>query len=125
MTTATPGNTPFEDAITQIWDNLTPKEQSELKQCQSIDDLLRATNQIQREQGKKGFLRNLNRIDPYLQWLKQYSPVIEVFVQAKPEILALIWVRGSSSDVHCGMLMIYWKGTHQISAKGTLDILFE
>lgn len=41
--------------------------------------------------GAKGHLRDLQKISPYLDCLKEYSAVIEVFAQVKPDIIALIW----------------------------------
>jgi hypothetical protein len=50
-----------------------------------------ATDKLQEEQAKKGHLRHLSKIEPYLEGLRGYASVIEVFMQAKPEMLALIW----------------------------------
>lgn len=57
----------------------------------SIHDVYAFTTQLQHDQSKRRGLRNLRKIAPYLDRLKQYAGVIEVFVQAKPEILAFIW----------------------------------
>lgn len=57
----------------------------------SIDEVYAFTAQLQHDQSKRQGLRNLRRITPYLDGLKQFAGVIEVFIQAKPEILALIW----------------------------------
>lgn len=57
----------------------------------SIHDIYAFTAQLQHDQSKRHGLRNLRKITPYLDRLKQYASVIEVFLQAKPEILALIW----------------------------------
>jgi len=78
--------------MNKAWDGLTEKEKAEFLKLQTIGDVYAETDRIQREQGNKGLLRNLKQIEPYLLWLKQYSGVIEVFVQVKPQILALIWV---------------------------------
>lgn len=57
----------------------------------SIDEVYAFTAQLQHDQSKRQGLRNLRKITPYLDGLKQFAGVIEVFVQAKPEILSLIW----------------------------------
>jgi hypothetical protein len=57
----------------------------------SIDEVYAFTSQLQNDQGKRQGLRNLSKIKPYLDRLREYAGVIEVFVQAKPDILALIW----------------------------------
>ncbi|WAO88971.1 NACHT domain-containing protein [Fusarium falciforme] len=50
-----------------------------------------ATDQLQKEQSKTGHLRHLSKIEPFLDRLREDSGVVETFVQAKPDILALIW----------------------------------
>lgn len=62
-------------------------------QFTSIKEVYDATDKIQREHSKSSTLRNLRRIEPYLDCLRHYAQVIETFVQVKPDILALIWVR--------------------------------
>ncbi|RAH68765.1 NACHT domain protein [Aspergillus aculeatinus CBS 121060] len=57
----------------------------------SIDEVYDLTDQLQAEQGRKGHLRHLAKIEPYLNRLRDYAAVIENFVQIKPEIMALIW----------------------------------
>ncbi|KAJ5826601.1 NACHT nucleoside triphosphatase [Penicillium robsamsonii] len=57
----------------------------------SMQDVYKFTTQLQEKQSKSNGLRNLGKIKPYLDRLKEYARVIEVFVSAKPEILALIW----------------------------------
>ncbi|KAI5458921.1 hypothetical protein BGZ63DRAFT_361273 [Mariannaea sp. PMI_226] len=57
----------------------------------SINDVYNATDQIQNKQATTRTLRNLAKIQPFLECLSGYSAVIDTFVQVKPEILALIW----------------------------------
>ncbi|PYI36155.1 NACHT domain protein [Aspergillus indologenus CBS 114.80] len=57
----------------------------------SIDVVYDLTDQLQAEQGRKGHLRHLAKIEPYLNRLRDYAAVIENFVQIKPEVMALIW----------------------------------
>lgn len=57
----------------------------------SIDEVYNLTDQLQADQGRKGHLRHLAKIDPFLSRLREYAAVIEVFMQVKPDILALIW----------------------------------
>ena len=64
---------------------------SEILKTASINDVYDATDKLQAEQAKKGHLRHLSKIEPYLEGLRGYASVIEAFMQAKPEILALIW----------------------------------
>jgi len=57
----------------------------------TIDEVYNAMERYQKEQWKTSKLRHLQRIQPLLARLKEYAGVIEVFVQVKPDILALLW----------------------------------
>lgn len=59
----------------------------------SIQDVYSTTEDIQKEQSKSGTLRNLRKIQPYLDTLTHYAGVIETFAQVKPDMISLIWVR--------------------------------
>lgn len=82
----------FEDAIrdfkTKLADDLIYRQ---ILQTTSIDQVYDTTDKIQEEQRKKGHLRHLSKIEPYLNRLNEYASSVEVFVQIKPDILALIW----------------------------------
>ena len=83
---------PFERARKKVLDKLTAKERNELAGTSTIEDVWKVAVDIQGKQGKQRELGNMNKIQPYLDGLKQYGDVIGVFVSSKPEILALIWV---------------------------------
>ena len=57
----------------------------------TIDELYDVVERYQQEQHRTSKLRHLKRIQPLLERLKEYAGVIEVFVQVKPDILALLW----------------------------------
>lgn len=63
----------------------------EILQTTSITEVYDATDRLQKEQAKDGRLRHLAKIEPYLTRLNDYSKAIEVFIQVKPDVLALIW----------------------------------
>ena len=63
----------------------------EILQTTTIDEVYDVTDKLQEEQAKNGKLRNLCKIEPYLEGLRGYASVIEVFMQVKPSVLALIW----------------------------------
>ncbi|SCV57123.1 uncharacterized protein FFB14_14978 [Fusarium fujikuroi] len=67
------------------------KLRSQLQKATTIDDIWDYTDQLQKDQGSNKRLRGMKRIGPYIERLQEYAGVIEVFVQAKPDILALIW----------------------------------
>ncbi|KAL4877424.1 hypothetical protein BJY04DRAFT_198337 [Aspergillus karnatakaensis] len=64
---------------------------AEILSVKSIDEVYDLTDKLQAEQGKKGQLRHLAKLEPYLNRLREYSGVIEVFLQVQPDIMALIW----------------------------------
>ncbi|WYZ35798.1 hypothetical protein EsH8_X_000445 [Colletotrichum jinshuiense] len=57
----------------------------------TVDDVYKAISEIQAKIASKGKLRYLGKIRPFLDRLSEYASTIEVFVQAKPEVLALLW----------------------------------
>ncbi|KIA75967.1 hypothetical protein HK57_00235 [Aspergillus ustus] len=63
----------------------------EILATKSIDEVYDLTDKLQAEQGKKGRLRHLAKIEPYLNRLREYAAVIEVFMQVQPDIIGLIW----------------------------------
>jgi hypothetical protein len=82
----------FEAAIQDFKSNLQNDVLfSEILKTTSVDQVYDATDKLQREQAKQGHLRHLSKIQPYLEGLNAYVGVIEVFMQAKPDVLALIW----------------------------------
>src|SRR5437762_225159 len=92
MTSNDPIQEAFERAKHEFSQGLkNPNLHIELMKTTSIDDVYNAADKLQQEQAKNGRLRHLRRIEPYLERLRQYAGVIEVFVQAKPDILSFVW----------------------------------
>ena len=83
---------PFERAREKIWNNLTAEEKAELAGACTIEDVWEIAKDIQKNQGKRRELGNMNKIRPYLDGLKRYDDVIKVMISSNPAILALIWV---------------------------------
>lgn len=100
MSTALPAQSAFESAVKDFFDGLTHKGDYDFSRFRSIDDVYDETNSIQKKQGNEGTLRNLNKIQPYLRRISEYSVVLDTFVQAKPGILVLLWV--------CFKPKVYW-----------------
>ncbi|KLO93164.1 uncharacterized protein LW93_6158 [Fusarium fujikuroi] len=67
------------------------KLRSQLQKATTIDDIWDYTEQLQKDQASNKRLRGMKKIGPYIERLQEYAGVIEVFVQVKPDILALIW----------------------------------
>lgn len=81
----------FSQVLSAFKARLSPGD-IESFQFTNFDELKGAIDEIQRAQAQRRGLRNLNKIRPFLNGLEQYSKVIEVFVNAKPDIMAFIWV---------------------------------
>lgn len=63
----------------------------EILKTKNIEEVYDVTDKLQEEQSRTGRLRHLSKIEHFLEGLKGYSAVIEVFMQAKPDVLSLIW----------------------------------
>jgi hypothetical protein len=82
----------FENAVRDFKTSLNNDAlYTKILETTSIDQVYDATDKLQKEQAKNGHLRHLSKIEPYLERLRDYSSVIEVFLQVKPDILGLIW----------------------------------
>lgn len=64
---------------------------NEILETKNIEEVYDVTDRLQEEQARTGKLRHMSKITPFLEGLRGYASVIEVFMQAKPDILALIW----------------------------------
>ncbi|KAF4952521.1 hypothetical protein FGADI_6756 [Fusarium gaditjirri] len=82
----------FEAAMLDFKDKLKGHTfYDQIIQTTSIEEVYQDIEKLQDKQAKSGRLRHLSKIEPFLARLREYSGVVEVFVQAKPDILALIW----------------------------------
>ncbi|KAH6888169.1 hypothetical protein B0T10DRAFT_515086 [Thelonectria olida] len=91
MTCSTTVTDAFESAKDDFLLNFPKGSNYDFSNFSTIDDVYNATDQIQKDQAKSGTLRNLGKIQPFLECLSSYAKVIDTFVQVKPDILALIW----------------------------------
>ncbi|KAF5541970.1 Nacht domain-containing protein [Fusarium mexicanum] len=82
----------FEAAMLDFKDKLKGHSfYDQIIQTTSIEQVYQDIEKLQEQQAKSGRLRHLSKIEPFLARLREYSSVVETFVQAKPDILALIW----------------------------------
>ncbi|KAI1386580.1 uncharacterized protein F4822DRAFT_431452 [Hypoxylon trugodes] len=81
----------FRSAKEEFKRNLSNPALCDFSKISSINDVLEEANRIQRQQAKTKTLRALGRIRPFIDGLKEYASIIEVFAQAKPEIMSLLW----------------------------------
>jgi hypothetical protein len=65
-----------------------------LSKATTVDDVRTAISEIEEQQQRSGKLRALGRLKPVVRGLQEYTGVLEVFVQVKPDIIGLIWVGG-------------------------------
>jgi hypothetical protein len=98
--------TEFDHALENFTRNLSQKEQADFR-FTTISDVYREIDRIQKDQESKGLLRNLRRLQPFIDGIQRYSSVIEQFVNVKPNILVFIWgpiklfLQISSTHVKC------------------------
>lgn len=108
--TSIPDIRAFKSAYEDAWGQLKHNEQLALAKVRSINDVYEEIKRIQDEQGKAGRLANMRRIQPYIDGLNKYSEAVAIFIQVKPELLSLIWVRIFSAlrrvgiSTECGIL---------------------
>jgi len=85
-----PGSKIFEDALSDFKKGLSKRE---LAQFQFVDfkDVEETIRDIERNQKMKKKMQNIARIKPFLEGMRQYGKIIEVFLNAST-IVAYIWV---------------------------------
>ncbi|KAL9567379.1 hypothetical protein ACKAV7_008454 [Fusarium commune] len=82
----------FEAAMLDFMDKLKGHSfYDQIIQTTSIEQVYQDIEKLQDKQAKSGRLRHLSKIELFLTRLREYSSVVETFMQAKPDILALIW----------------------------------
>lgn len=88
------GNTrcEFEIALEDFKKNaqLGPDEIKEFR-FTDLNSLRSTIKRIQAEQEAKRRMRNMKRLEPFLQTMEQYGHTVDVFVNTS-EILAFVWV---------------------------------
>ena len=85
--------TAINRALSRFRNSLDSEEKKAFNHASTESDVMALIENLEAEQGARGCLQNMTRIKPFIKGLSQYATVIEVFVQAKPEILPFIWVR--------------------------------
>ena len=105
----------FENAVRDFKATLgDEKLLGDILKTKSIEEVYDATDAIQKEQAEKGHLRHLAKIQRFLEGLRSYAQVIEVFIQAKQDVLALIW--GPIK------LLLYWTHNMKTSFDAIVDV---
>jgi hypothetical protein len=82
----------FDNAVRDFQTNLGNDELiQEISKTSTIDQVYDATDALQKEQHSKKRMRYLAKIEPFIRGLREYTAVIEVFIQSKQDVLCLIW----------------------------------
>ncbi len=115
--TAASAQSIFDSAVKDFQDELVDRKEFDFRGIETIDDVYKDINITQEEQGRKGMLRNMKRIEPFLACLEQYSAVLDTFVQVKANILALIWVGRTHLARIGGVLMEICRGQSNFLSK--------
>lgn len=90
----------FRRAKEEFLKSLTNESSFDFSKISSANDVLDAALAIQKQQAATKTFRGLGRIKPLIDVLKDFSSVIDTFVQVKPDILGLIWVPYRSAPHH-------------------------
>ena len=81
----------FETALANFVDSLSTEEKERFE-FSNISEVYQEIDKIQKAQERSGLLRNLRKVQSFIDGLNKYSLVIEQFVSVKPSLLAFIWV---------------------------------
>lgn len=82
-------NSNFQRVLGKFTARLTKEENAEF-QITSLEDVLTAVEDIQIEQGRRREMMNMTRIQRFLEAMRQYGTIIEVFLNAS-SFLCFIW----------------------------------
>jgi len=98
-----PSSRIFEDALNEFKKGLSKKELAQF-QCVDFKDVEETIKSIERDQKMKKKMQNIARIKPFIEGMRQYGEIIEVFLNTS-NIIAYIWV--SSQTVAITMCICY------------------
>lgn len=110
----------FTTALDKFKKQHSPSQIASFKAV-SLTDIEELIDQLQKAQNKRKAMQNMARLKPFIDGLRGFSSVIEVFVQAKPEILALIWVKHLDPNDNTGFFI----DTGLINVQGPLKLLLQ
>jgi len=99
-----PGSKVFEDALSDFRKGHSKKELAQFQwvEFKDVEETIRG---IERDQKMKKKMQNLARIKPFLEGMKQYGKIIEVFLNTS-SIIAFIWVSSQTVGSYCAMNML-------------------
>jgi len=83
-------STSFQRAVDKFTKSLTVKQRQEFAVC-SLDDVRQAVVTLQEKRGSQKKMRNMARLQAFLEAMDQYRKVVEAFLNCTP-FLGYIWV---------------------------------
>jgi hypothetical protein len=89
LSTGSP-STSFQRAVDKFNKNLTVKQRQEFSVC-SLEDVRQTVVTIQEKQGSQKKMRNMARIQAFLEAMEQYEEIVKAFLNCTP-FLCYIWV---------------------------------
>lgn len=112
--TASP-STSFQRAVDKFTKGLTVKQRQEFAGC-SLNDVRQTVVTVQEKRGNQKNMRNMARLQAFLEAMEQYGKVVEAFLNCTP-FLGYIWVwpsRKSQTFENADLL-----GTNKVHSSGT------
>lgn len=85
----------FSRAVDEFLQSLPEQQRQEMKGI-TRDDVINEVAAIQRSQNEKRLLRNVKRLEPFIEAMTQLGIVIDCFLNAS-EFVAFVWVCAPSS----------------------------
>lgn len=86
----TPPSSSFDRAIDRFTNSLTAKQRREFAAC-SLEDVYTSIVAIQDAQGTQNAMRNMARIQGFLEGMDEYRKVVEAFLNCTP-FMGYVWV---------------------------------
>lgn len=81
----------IEKAFNKLKGSLSPQDEQDFLSI-TLKDVRNAAVAIEQDQAARKAMKNVRRIQPFLDTMESYSKVIEVFCQGYPP-MAFVWVR--------------------------------
>ncbi|KAF8465683.1 hypothetical protein BDZ91DRAFT_794710 [Kalaharituber pfeilii] len=105
----------FLKAFRKFTEKLSKEHLEEFLNLGSMKDVYMCIQQLEDKLKQNKTQRYLARLNPYLEGLQQYAKVIDVIVQIRPEIMAIVW--------GCTRFILQAAGTHLAFFDSLLDAL--
>jgi len=82
----------FESAKTSFLDSLDSQEVASLGPLQTAEDVLTEVEKAEEEHRRKSMTRKyMTNLQHFVKGVEHYGKALDVFANAKPELLSLIW----------------------------------